>query len=110
MILSKPGQKLNPIIAQWTAPIYKRDPVRYQRLCLWVWKQQNEGWPDEAIAECLKMADPAIDAVGNWWPYITKLMPKAKGRAAETESDEHKRGDMEIAVEFVEFLKKRGAR
>jgi len=56
------------------------------------------------------MADPAIDVVSNWWPYISSLMPKAKGRASEHESDEHKKGDMEIAVEFVEFLKKRGAR
>lgn len=106
---SKPGKKLNPLIATVTAPIYARDPIRYRRLCLWVWKQQQQRWPDEAIALSLKMADPYVDRVQNWWTYLTSLLPKAKAQSVEIESTAHKSADMALAGQFVEFLKQKQA-
>ena len=104
---SKAGKKLNPIIARETAPIYARNPRRYQRLCLWVWHQQRIGWPDEAIADALSAAAPWIDGAKDWWLYLTFLLPKAKGQATEAESTQHKAGDGALAAEFVEFLKQK---
>lgn len=103
----KAGKKLSPMVAEQTAPIYSRDPVRYKRLCLWVWTQQRQGWPDEAIAGALSAAQPWIDNADDWWKYLTFLLPKAKGRATEAESTQQKAGDAAIATEFVEFLKQR---
>ena len=53
------------------------------------------------------MARPTIQAVGQYWAYLTKLLPKAKGRACEAESANYKRQDMEIAVDFVKFMEER---
>ena len=107
---SKAGKKLAPIIAAQTAPIYKTDPRRYQRLCQWVWWAQSNGWPDEAIAEALRMSQPAIHGADDFWRYLTKLLSKAKGRAHEDESAAHKSADMALAGEMVEFLRMRRAR
>jgi len=108
---SKPGIKLNPLIASKTTPIFEADPKRYQRICRWVWTQQKRGWPDEAIAEALSLAGTNIHRADSWWKYLTALLPKGKGRAAEIESTRHKSEVGEIAGEFVEFLKqKRGAK
>ena len=91
---SKAGQKLNPIIAKETEPIYRRDPKRYERLIIWVWHNQRIGWPDEAIANALRMADAYLDVAPNWWAYLTKVLPKAKAAAHEQESNEFKQGDL----------------
>ena len=91
---SKAGKTLNPIIAALTAPIYEYDPIRYRRLILWVWTQQQAGWPDEAIAKALELAKPHIHQASNWWPYLTKLLPKAKAQAVATESDQYKKSDL----------------
>jgi hypothetical protein len=107
---STPGRKLNPLIARLTAPIYARNPERYNNLCRWVWHMQRQGWPDEAIAECLRMCDSRIDQAGNWFGYLTSQMPKAKGRAFEDESRQTKKELGAIASEFVEFLKHRQER
>jgi len=107
---AKAGRKLAPIIAAQTAPIYASNPMRYQRLCQWVWWAQANGWPDEAIAECLKLAQPAIHGAHDWWSYCTKLLSKAKGRATEDESAAHKSADMALAGELVEFLRMRQKR
>lgn len=107
---SQAGKKLNPMIANLTAPIYAHDPVRYQRLCQWVWTQQKQGWPDEAIAKALDLAGQNIHLAGNWWSYLSTLLPKAKGKAAEAESFEFKSEVGAIAAEFVEFFKQRKAR
>ena len=102
---SKPGAKLNPDLKLAVDAIYKRDPVRYTAIARWVWWAQKQGWPDEAIAEACRMAEPAIHAVNQWWPYLTKLMPKAKARATETESNDYKNEVGTLASEFVEFAK-----
>lgn len=104
---SKPGAKLNPDLKIAVDAIYKRDPMRYTAIARWVWAMQKQGWPDEAIAEACRMAEPAIHAVNQWWPYLTKMMPKARARATETESNDYKRNDMAIAKDFVEFLETR---
>jgi hypothetical protein len=91
---SKAGRKLSPIIAQETDAIYRRNPERYQRLCLWVWTNQKAGWPDEAIANALRMASPYLDQAPSWWAYLTKLLPKAKAQAHEQENDAFKTGEL----------------
>ena len=104
---SKAGRKLNPIIAAQTLPIYESNPQRYQRLCQWVWHCQKSGWPDEAIAEALRMSQPTIQGSLDWWSYLTSLLSKAKGRAHEDESAAHKSADMAIVTDMMEFLKQR---
>ena len=110
MIQSKAGRKLNPLIAVHTARIYGRDPIRYKNLILWVWRHQRLGWPDEAIANCLVMADDYLDDAPDWFAYLTKLLPKAKAKAFEQESDNHKTEVGMLADEFLEFVKARLAR
>ena len=90
--------------------LYKSDQKKFRRLFLWAITMRKEGWSEQAIYEALKMSEKTIPFVDNFWPYVTKLLPKGSGRAAEKRSDEHKRGDMEIAFEFVEFLKGRGSK
>jgi len=107
---AKAGKKLSPIIAAHTAPIYATNPMRYQRLCRFVWHCQKSGWPDEAIAEALKMSQPAIHGAVNWWSYVYSLLGKAKGRATEDESAKHKSADMALVTDMMEFLKARRAR
>ena len=107
---SKAGKKLAPIIAAQTLPIYESNPQRYQRLCQWVWHCQKSGWPDEAIAEALKLSQPAIHGAANWWSYAYSLLAKAKGRATETESTRYKSEVGSIAGDFIEFLKARQQR
>ena len=105
----KPGKKLtDPSLKAVTDKIYKRDPKRYQRLIHWVWFNQKAGWSNGAIREALSMADEYLDQAPEWWAYLQKVLPKGAGRASEKVSDEHKRADMAIATEFVEFLKSRG--
>jgi len=104
---SKPGTKLSPQLKAVVEPIYRRDPKRYQRLCQFVWTMQKQGWPDEAIAHCLKLADPHLDHLTSWWAYLVKRMPLGKARASEQESDKHKCEVGQLAQEFVNFLKAR---
>ena len=91
---AKPGKKLSEIIKPWTDRIYERDKERYNGLCRWVWHQQKAGWPDEAIAKALQMANSNIDQSGDWWKYLTAMMPKAKGKATAEESDGYKKSDL----------------
>ena len=93
---SKAGKKLNPLIAVHTAKIYSVNPERYKNLCRWVWVKQKAGWPDEAIANALEMAErnDSVHAAHSWWSYLTALLPKAKGRAVEAESDQYKKSDL----------------
>ena len=107
MKTSKAGNKLNPDLKLAVDAIYKHDPMRYTAIARRVWAMQKQGWPDEAIAEACRMAVPAVHAVNQFWPYLTKLLPKAKARATETESNDYKRNDMAIARDFVEFLEAR---
>lgn len=107
MQVSPPGKKLNPRISVHTAAIYARDPVRYKNLCRWVWTQQKIGWPDEAIAECLRLGNSHIDKAENWWKYLTALVKKAKGRASEQEARKHKTEIAQIAEDFLEFVEQR---
>jgi hypothetical protein len=107
---SKAGRKLNPLIAAQTALIYQSDPIRYKRLITFVWHCQKQGWPDEAIAEALKLAQPGIHAADSWWKYLTSLLKKAKGRATEAESTRYKTEVGSIAGEFIEFLRQKRAR
>jgi hypothetical protein len=53
------------------------------------------------------LAGERIHQVNNWWPVMESLLPKAKGRAAEQESDKHKSEVAEIADGFIEYLKMR---
>lgn len=110
MNTSKPGKKLSPIIAVHTAEIFGRDPIRYKNLILWVWRHQRLGWPDEAIAQCLVMADAHLDDAPDWFAYLTKILPKAKAKAFEQESDNHKTEVGRLADEFLEFVRQRRAR
>ena len=102
---SVPGKKLSPQLKAVLDPIYNRDPKRYANLCRFVWTMQKRGWEDEAIAEVFRLADKNLDAVGEWWIYLTALMMKAKAAAVARESDNHKTQIGEIADEFVEFLR-----
>lgn len=104
------GRKLEPGLRAVIDKIYRRDPVRYKRVIVWVKRCQKLGWKDEAIREAATMGDSFIDGAPNWFAYLTKLLPKAAGRTSETKSDEHKSADMALAVEFVEFLKQRHGR
>lgn len=104
---SKPGKKLSPALKSVIDPIYRHDPQRYSNICRFVWTQQKQGWPDEAIAAAFELAGPNIHLVDNWWPYVTRLLPKAKGRATEAQSQQHKTEFGYIASEFIEFLKAR---
>lgn len=106
---SKPGAKLNPELKAAVDAIYQHDTMRYCGIARWVWWCQMHGWPDEAIAEACRMANPNCHAVRQWWPYLTKMLPKAKARATATESDNHKRADMAIVSEFVAFLESKRA-
>jgi len=107
---SAPGKKLNPLISAHTARIYAVNPVRYKSICRFVWHYQKAGWPDEAIAGAFELAGESIHMADNWWAYCAKLLPKAKGRASEQESQLHKTEFGQIAGEFVEFLRQRQAR
>ena len=107
---SPAGKKLNPLIAEQTAKIYNRDPVRYKFLIRWVWVQQKAGWPDEAIAEALRLPADHLDWAANPWAYLTKLLAKGKGRASEQESQNYKTEVGKLADEFVEFMKQRQLR
>lgn len=102
---SKPGSKLTPALKAAADVLYEHDSMRFAALARWVWWAQKQGWPDEAIAEALKMAMPAVIKIDTWWPYLTKLLPKAKGRASETESAKHKSEVGQLAQEFVEFAR-----
>ena len=105
MKTSKAGKGLDPDLKAAVDAIYKHDTTRYTAIARWVWAMQKQGWPDEAIAEACRMAVPAVHAVNQWWPYLTKLMPKAKARATETESNDYKNEVGTLASEFVEFAK-----
>lgn len=107
---SKAGKALKPLIAEQTAKIYQTDKRRYNQLIYWVWLQQKQGWPDEAIAEALKLSQPGIHEAYSWWKYLTSLLKKAKGRASEAEATAHKSADMAIAGELVEFLRMRAGK
>ena len=91
---SKPGQKLSPELNAVILPIYKRDPVRYARLCLWVWRQQKYGATDESIIKAVELAGERIHMAPDWFAYLTKLMPKASARAHEEENDGYKKADL----------------
>ena len=91
---SKAGKKLNPLIAVHTAKIYSHNSERYKTLCRWVWTQQKAGWPDEAIAKALELANPNIHQATNWWSLLTHLLPKAKAEAVAIESDQYKKSDL----------------
>ena len=106
---SSPGKKLNPLISVHTARIFGRDNIRYLNLCRWVWYQQSKGWPDEAIAGALSLADSKIDSAHNWWAYLNGLLPKAKGRASEQEAQNYKTEVGHLADEFLAFVKSRRA-
>lgn len=101
----------NPELKALLDRIYKRDPVRYQRLIQWVWTERKVGWSEGALIETLKMADPYLDVAPNWWAYCTKLLPKATGRDNEKKAAELKQMEAGfIAGEFMEFLKARRAK
>jgi hypothetical protein len=102
---SKPGKALAPVIKVWTDRIYYRDIDRYDKLCLWVWVKQKDGWEDEAIAKALSLAETQIDKVENWRNYLDKLLPKAKGRATEDESEQYKKGDLTKVKAILKKLK-----
>lgn len=106
----KPGAKLDPALKLAVDGIYRHDPMRYTGIARWVWWAQKQGWPDEAIAEACRMAVPAVHSVSQYWPYLTKLLPKAKAKATETESNQHKNEVGELAQEFVEFAKWKAAK
>jgi hypothetical protein len=107
MKISKAGKALDPEIKKACDKIYLKDPMRYTAIARWVWWAQKQGWSDEAITECFKMAEPSIHAATNWWAYLTRLLPKAKAQATEQESSRHKTEVGMIANEFMEFLKTR---
>jgi hypothetical protein len=107
MKISKAGKALDPELKKACDKIYLHDPIRYTAIARWVWWAQKQGWSDEAITECFKMAEPSIHAAHDYWSYLTKLLPKAKGRAVEQESNHHKTEVGMIANEFVEFLRAR---
>jgi hypothetical protein len=88
---NKPGRKLTPELKAVIDPIYQRDPERYKNLCRWVWWQQSRGASDESIINCVKLADAYLLSVGDWWPYLTKLMPKSSAKAFEDENNEYKK-------------------
>jgi hypothetical protein len=100
---SKAGKKLTAELAAVSGPIYARDPVRYKRLIRWIWQAQATGWPDEAIAEAMKLADAGLDQATDWWSYLTFLLSKAKGRVSEAESDMHKTEVGKIVDDLKEF-------
>ena len=90
----RPGKKLNAALKAEADRIYTSDKIRYRRLVNWIWWAQKAGWPDEAIAECLRLANGGIKHAQNWWSYLTYLLPKAKARAFEQEADSFKRDDI----------------
>ena len=104
---SSPGKSLQHPLKAVIEPIYKSDPVRYRRLIHWVWFNQKQGWPDEALIEAIKLAGPNIHKANNWWKLLTFLLPKAKGRASEHESYVHKVEIRETTQQFLDFLKLR---
>ena len=106
---SKPGKKLNPLLARYTLPIYTSDPIRYQNIARFVWHCQKQGWPDEAIAAAFELAGEKIHVAANWWSYLFSLLPKAKGRASEAEAQSHKTEVGRLADDFLAFVKQRRA-
>lgn len=104
---SKAGKKLSPELKAACDAIFKRDHVRYRGLVKWVWFEQCNKWPDEAIVRCLNLAEPYIDHIDDYWPYLARLLPKCKAAAVADESEQYKSEVGKLAGEFVEFLKQR---
>lgn len=87
--------------------IYRRDPIRYKQIVVWVWRNQKAGWTDDAMALTCEMADPYLDYCPNWFAYLNKLLPKATGRENERKSQQYKNEIKEIADEFIAWAKLR---
>lgn len=109
----KAGRKLSPELKAVTDPIFKRDPERYKNLIRWVWWYQSHGASDESIINCLLMADNyngvmsknRLDLVTDWWSYLTKLMPKASGKAHEQESNDYKAEEKRFLDKILEHCR-----
>lgn len=91
---SKPGQKLDPALKAIIDPVYESNKTRYANICRWVWWAQRQGWPDETIGKAVELAGDRLHTVDNWWAFLTRLLPKASGRAHEDEAQRYKREEM----------------
>ncbi len=106
---SNSGQKLSAELKAIIDPVYNHDKARYQRLCRWVWTCQKAGWPDEAIGKAVELAGENVHKVNDWFGYLTKLLPKASGRAHEDEAQRYKREELDFFTKLLgpDWTKKR---
>lgn len=97
-------KKLDPRIKALTDKIYNHDPVRFQKLIIWVYEAEKYNWSTESIVATLTDFLPRIGLIKNWYAYLNEVIkakePKLSARASEAEHQRKKEETRETANEI----------
>lgn len=96
--------KIDPRIKVVADIIYKRDPIKYRKLIIWIREAEKYQFKTNVIEAALKEFEPKSGEIEKWYPYLDKIVSKIKHdfdmRASAVEHEIQKRESKEVAQVF----------
>jgi hypothetical protein len=86
-------KKLDPRIKLAADRLYAARPELFPRMIVWIKRKEKEGYSAEAIAAALCRFESAAAAPEDWWPYLDKILARARTEMLQGESATYKRAD-----------------
>jgi hypothetical protein len=86
-------KKLDPRIKLAADRLYAARPELFPRMIVWIKRKEKEGYGAEAIAAALCRFESAAAAPEDWWPYLDKILARARTEMLQGESATYKRAD-----------------
>jgi len=86
-------KKLDPTIKRAADRLFATRPQLFPRMIVWIKRKEKEGFTAQAIAAALDRFESSAAAPEDWWPYLDKILAKARTEILQGESAGYKRAD-----------------